>query len=99
MTTAVQQTIAIADFYVDLGARIAQARTARGMSQDELGTRIGGLTRSGISNVETGRRAVLAHNVVRYAAVLAVEPLWLLVGDAVSPAAVGDRTEPVRAAR
>lgn len=97
MTAADQQhAIAVADFYVDLGRRIAEVRTARGMSQHDLAVRIG-LTRTGISNVETGRRAVLAHNLVRYASVLAVEPLWLLVGDAVSPAAVGNRTQPLRA--
>lgn len=78
---------------------LVEDRAAAGLSQDELGARMGGLTRSGVSNVETGRRAVLAHNVVRYAAVLAVEPLWLLTGHPAVVDTAKDGTEPVRAAR
>jgi len=78
MTASVEQsTIAVADFYVALGQRIAEARTAAGMSQDELG----------------------AHNVVRYAAVLGVELLWLLTVDPTTTGPAQDRTEPLRADR
>ncbi len=97
--SAQQQKIAVAEFYCDLGRRIAEARTDAGLSQDELGARMGGLTRSGVSNVEIGRSAVLAHNVVRYAAVLGVGPLWLLTGDSSATEGVETLAGPLRAAQ
>ena len=80
MTAADQQRgIDAADFYVEFGRRLADARIAAGISQPRLAA-LFGLTRSAVSNVETGRRSAAAHTVVRYAAVLGVNPLWLLTG-------------------
>ena len=93
-----QRGIAVADYYVDLGHRIAEARDAAGISQHDLGVCLG-LSKSAVSNAEVGTRATLAHNVVRYAAVLAVDPLWLLTGDSPPLRPPGGRTGPLRAAQ
>ena len=64
-------------FYERLGDRIRQARKAAGLSQEELGSRVG-LNRSSISNVEKGRQRILAHVLMDFSAALKVPPARLL---------------------
>ena len=40
----------------EIGAKIKHLRKSRSMTQDELGTVLGGLSRGQVSNLETGRR-------------------------------------------
>ena len=69
-------------FNVGLGDRLRAARLHRGLTQTELGNRLG-LTRSTIANREAGRQALSAHDVVVTAEHLGrdVTPGWLLMGD------------------
>lgn len=64
-------------FYEQFGAKIRLARVQAGLSQEELGRRVG-LTRSSISNVEKGRQHSLAHMVVEFATALDIAPAGLL---------------------
>lgn len=66
-------------FYEQLGDRIRQARRNAGLSQEELGRRVG-LNRSSISNVEKGRQRILAHVLMDFSAALSV-PSARLLGD------------------
>ena len=43
----------------EIGAKIKHLRKSRSMTQDELGTVLGGLSRGQVSNLETGRREQL----------------------------------------
>ena len=67
-------------FYEQLGDRIYRARRSAGLSQEELGRRVG-LNRSSISNVEKGRQRILAHVLMDFCAALSITPARLL-GDA-----------------
>jgi len=58
-------------FYVELGKRIRDARTARGFTQDKLARALK-LTRTSITNIEGGRQPVFAHHLVACARFLAV---------------------------
>lgn len=71
-------------FYEDFGARIRRARTRSGISQEELGQRVG-LNRSSVSNVEKGRQRVPAHMIIEFAAALDVPPTELLPNGPVEP--------------
>jgi len=53
--------------YPRFGRRLREKRRARGMTQEQLGTRIG-LSRASIVNIEQGRQQVLLHHVVAMAA-------------------------------
>lgn len=64
-------------FYEQFGAKIRLARVQAGLSQEELGRRVG-LTRSSISNVEKGRQHSLAHMVIEFATALGIAPIDLL---------------------
>lgn len=64
-------------FYEQLGDRIRRARRIAGLSQEELGRRVG-LNRSSISNVEKGRQRILAHVLIDFSAALRVAPAELL---------------------
>lgn len=60
-----------------LGSRIKSRRKELRMSQEELGNRIG-FTKSSISRIEHGDRAVSFENINKIAAVLEVDQKWLL---------------------
>lgn len=47
----------------EVGKRIKQLRKARSMRQDELGEILGNLSRSQVSNLETGRRNFNLHQI------------------------------------
>lgn len=66
-------------FYEQLGDRILRARKAAGISQEELGRRVG-LNRSSISNIEKGRQRILAHVLMDFSAALKI-PVAQLLGD------------------
>lgn len=72
------------DYDAQLGARIADARNAAGLTQTQLGTRMS-LTRSSIANIEAGRQRILANAVIRFGETLGIDPRWLLTGDAYAP--------------
>lgn len=78
------------DFDQQLGARIAEARRAAGLTQTELGDRIG-LTRSSVANIEGARQHILAASLITIGRALDVDPRWLLTGDTYAP-----RTNPAR---
>lgn len=59
-------------FYVDLGARITEARVEAQMTQLELAEAIG-MARSSVSNIEAGRQRVPAHVVASISYVLGVK--------------------------
>lgn len=60
-----------------LGNRIKSRRKELKMSQEELGNRIG-FTKSSISRIEHGDRAVSFENINKIASVLEVDQKWLL---------------------
>jgi transcriptional regulator with XRE-family HTH domain len=66
-------------FYVALGRRIEQYRTANRLTQDQLGTALSPkLTRAAISNIETAKQRVLAHVLADLARALSVSVLDLI---------------------
>lgn len=67
-------------YQLDLGARIAQARQAAELTQEELGRALD-LTRSSVANIEAGRQAVLAERLVQIGELTGTDPRWLLTGD------------------
>lgn len=73
------------DFGVGYGRRLALARTAAGLSQSEFAARLG-LTRSSVANIEAGRQAAPARQVVVTARELEVSVGWLMTGEPVSAA-------------
>lgn len=61
----------IAAFYTSLGRRIQERRTLLRVTQAELGATVTPtVSRASISNIETGRQAVLAHQLVAFATAL-----------------------------
>ncbi len=48
------------DFYVEVGRRIRSARMSIGMTQSQLGIKVG-LTRTSITNLEAGRQRLPLH--------------------------------------
>jgi len=65
------------DVYADIGKRIAAARLASGMTQEELGKAIS-LSRTSITNIEGGRQKILVHTLFHIATVLHVDVRELL---------------------
>lgn len=60
-----------------VGGRIAYARAARGLTQDQLAGKVG-VTKSAISQWEGGRiESMKAHHLLKLAKVLEVSPKWL----------------------
>lgn len=70
------------------GRRIALARDDAALTQTELGDLVG-LSRSSIANIETGRQASTAEQVLILARELNCDPRWLLTGWAHDRPAVG----------
>ncbi len=63
------------------GSRLIELREALGnMSQDELGSRIG-LSRSGVSNIEKGKRALNDRHVKLICSEFKVNEKWLRTGE------------------
>jgi transcriptional regulator with XRE-family HTH domain len=62
------------------GQRVQYGRTCAELTQAQLGKKLG-LGRASIANIEAGRQAQSAEQVVETAAVLKVHPAWLLIGD------------------
>lgn len=71
----------IQGFYEGFGALVRVSRAAAGLTQDELGARVG-LTRSSVANVESGRQRPPLHVLVSVAQALGVNPCDLLPGRA-----------------
>lgn len=63
-------------FYRAVGAKVAEARTMRGMSQNDLAEAVG-LSRASVANIEAGRQRMLAHTLVELAAAVAMPVEWL----------------------
>jgi Zn-dependent peptidase ImmA (M78 family)/DNA-binding XRE family transcriptional regulator len=81
--------------WVEVGARIAAGRKARGLSQDDLAGRLG-LDRTAVTKIETGRRHINSLELVRLAEVLE-RPLESFVSD--PPASVVSRRAAVAGQR
>ncbi len=65
--------------YVKLGKAVAAMREARGMSQLELGQKIG-MGSSTVAEIETGKTRILVGDVEKIAQGLGVEPRMLMQG-------------------
>lgn len=63
--------------YTAFGARLRQARRQMGLTQEQLGKRVG-LTRTSITNIERGEQRPPLHIIFQLAAAIAVEPRDLL---------------------
>lgn len=61
------------------GKRIQLARTQADLTQEQLGDLVS-LTRSSIANIESGRQANTAEQVLLFAHHLGCDPRWLLTG-------------------
>jgi len=81
--------------WIEVGARIAASRRARGLSQDELAGKVG-LDRTAITKIEVGRRHVNSLELVRLAEVLD-RPLQSLVSE--PPASIVSRRAAVAGGR
>lgn len=66
-------------FTAEYGQRVRSARAAAGLTQTELGERLN-LTRSSVANVEAGRQAATAEQVIQTAEAVGCDPRWLLTG-------------------
>jgi ribosome-binding protein aMBF1 (putative translation factor) len=62
-------TVADEHAWIQVGARIAASRRARGLSQEELAAKVG-LERTVITKIEVGRRHINSLELVRLAEVL-----------------------------
>ena len=65
------------DIYPELGAAVREARERIGITQSELGIRVG-LSRTSITNIERGRQVVLVHQLLELSAALDVAAAALL---------------------
>jgi Zn-dependent peptidase ImmA (M78 family)/transcriptional regulator with XRE-family HTH domain len=81
--------------WIEIGARIAASRRARGLSQDELAGKVG-LERTAVTKIEVGRRHVNSLELVRLAEVLD-RPLQSLISD--PPASIVSRRAAVAGGR
>lgn len=69
----------MSQFTSEYGQRLNAARTAAGITQQQLADMVG-LSRSSVANIEGGRQAPLAEQVIQHADVLGIDPHWLLTG-------------------
>jgi transcriptional regulator with XRE-family HTH domain len=69
----------IETIYRQFGAKIEAMRAALGVSQDELAKRVG-LTRTSITNIESGKQRILLADVERFAVAFNSSPRHLLKG-------------------
>ncbi|MFE0473234.1 helix-turn-helix domain-containing protein [Streptomyces sp. NPDC058947] len=71
-------------FYLAVGLRVREARTAARMTQAQLAEGLG-LTRSSVANVEAGRQRTPLHVFAMIAEALDVDPSKLLPQDLATP--------------
>jgi len=63
----------VENFYLLLGARVRAIRQQKGLTQEQLGSRLTPtMTRASVANIETGKQRVLAHTLVQLASALSV---------------------------
>lgn len=72
-------TKAIEACYRIFGMKVEQIRSAVGMTQEELGKRVG-LTRTSIVNIEKGNQRVLLYDVEKFASALHTTPKHMMRG-------------------
>jgi transcriptional regulator with XRE-family HTH domain len=65
--------------YVALGRALRQARRVKELTQEQIGTRVG-MTRTSITNIESGSQAIAVHQLVALARAIGVDPIQLLAG-------------------
>lgn len=70
--------------YADIGKLIRARREDLAMTQEGLAGRVG-LSRTSVTNVESGRQAVLVHQLVRFADALDVEVAALVPARTAAP--------------
>lgn len=61
-----------------IGEKIKQARIAKGMTQEDLGEKLGYKSRSSINKIETGERDIPRSQLKKIAHILGVSPISLL---------------------
>lgn len=85
---------AIDGLYAELGGLVRARRESAGMTQSELARRVG-MTRTSISNIESGRQRLQIHTLYDVARALDIPPEALLPTYAdPEPEAVEDRLPP-----
>ena len=63
----------VESFYLVLGTRVRAIRQQKGLTQEQLGSRLTPtMTRASVANIETGKQRVLAHTLVQLASALSV---------------------------
>lgn len=65
--------------YAALGARVRMIREILDLSQEQLAERVG-LDRTSITNFESGKQRILAHDIEKFAKALGTTPKGLLRG-------------------
>ena len=65
------------ELYKETGKRIRSARTALGLTQDELSKKVD-LTRTSVTNIEQGRQVIQIHLLYKFAKALDILPKDLL---------------------
>lgn len=82
-----------------IGEKIKQARIEKGMTQEELGKKLGYKSRTSINKIETGERDIPRSQLKRIANILGVSPISLLgledetVSEAEKTPSVPERTK------
>lgn len=66
-----------ANIYLEFGVRVRKSRIAVELTQEALGERVG-LSRTSITNIESGRQKILLHQFFLLAEALSVRPQALL---------------------
>jgi transcriptional regulator with XRE-family HTH domain len=63
----------VENFYLLLGAKVRTIRQQKGLTQEQLGSRLTPtMTRASVANIETGKQRVLAHTLLQLASALGV---------------------------
>ncbi len=65
------------NLYAVLGGKLKEARRKAGLTQDQLARRVS-LSRTSITNIESGTQAVQIHQLYQMAAAMGVQPQELL---------------------
>lgn len=71
-------------FYEELGRRIREARSAKGLTQAQLGQAVG-LSRASVANIERGYQQISLHHLSQAAEVLGISVQTLLPPAALAP--------------
>lgn len=69
----------MSEYTTAYGARVRTGREVSGATQQDLADRLG-MSRSSVANIESGRQASTAEQVIQTAEALGVDPRWLLTG-------------------